>query len=447
MSASLPGDRYIVRPTAAQLPTSADVIVIGGGPSGASALWALERAQLGIRTILIEREERLGAGSSLASLENYRTCWPALPLMAQMRRSVEVFHNADAYLGENAAASIHLKEQGYLFAAMNDRHAESLRADVARLHAIGLTHIEYLNAEEVRYRHPTLGSEMVGAKWDPIAGWLDSNALIHAFVRAAPNAKVLLGVQDATLKLEGGRVVGVTTGVGDISAPVVILSAGAWSHRVTDPVGVHLPIILRPRQSFTTSYRHKGFEATDPMLIGEPPSPHVRPEASAGAIFGWEYHWHSKWAPELEANPEHDAVRTPSGALNNLKDPRFPSLTLALLARQFGHAEGEGFNDPRYLRGLYHNIGYYVYRDETAAYTIAVDGAQVPYDSERAIICPHPEVPGLILSIAHVGHGVMTAPAAGELAAAHALGLPLPDPEYAAFGLDVPFVEYDSPVL
>ncbi|MCK6578909.1 MAG: FAD-binding oxidoreductase [Anaerolineae bacterium] len=441
------GDKYLLHPTQDAMPKTADVVVIGGGPTGAAAVWAMERARPGLRTLLIEREERLGAGSSLASLENYRTCWPNIPIMKQMQRSVAVLHNADAYLGEGAAQSIHLKEQGYLFLAMGESHAEALKKDVARLHAIGLRHIEYLDAGEVGSRYPALRDVVVAAKWDPTAGWMDSNALIHAFVRAAPNARVLLGVTSTQIRTQGGRVVGVRTPLGDIDAPVVILAAGAWAPLIARESGIALPIILRPRQSFTTGYRHTSFGSDWPMLIGEPPAPHVRPEAGEGAIFGWEYHWHSKWAPELEPNPEHDAVREPSDALNRLKDPRFPSLTLALMARQFRHGEGEGFNDPRYLRGLYHNIGYYVYRDETAAYTVQPDGTRLPYESERAIICPHPDVPGLILSVAHVGHGVMTSPAAGELAAAYALGLPLPDPDYAAFSLDVPYVDYDAPVL
>lgn len=447
MSSSLPGDRYLLNPTPEAMPKTADAIVIGGGPIGASTLWALERAQPGIKSILIEREERLGAGSSLASLECYRTCWPALPLMAQMRRSVDVFHNADEYLGEGASASIHLREQGYLFVAMTDSHAETLKQDVVRLHEIGLPHIEYIDGDEVRNRYPWMDKTIIAAKYDPIAGWMDSNALVHAFVRAAPSAKVLLGIKKTTILTEGGKVIGVRTPQGDIHAPLVILAAGAWAGVIGQESGINVPILLRPRQSFTTGYRHPSFRAENPMMIGEPPSPHVRPEAGQGAIFGWEYHWHSKWAPELDDNAEHDAVREPSDHLNKLKDPRFPSLTLALLARQFGHGEGEGFNDPKYLRGIYHNIGYYVYRDETQAYQTAPDGTQHPYESERAIIAPHADVGGLILSVAHSGHGVMTSPAAGEIAAAAALGLPLPDPDYAAFGLDVPFVEYDAPVL
>src|SRR5215216_7620977 len=82
--------KFITNPGADEMPTSADVVIIGGGPAGTAALWAIERAAPGTKTLLIEKSDRLGAGSSLASLENFRTCWPALPLAKQMRRSVDI---------------------------------------------------------------------------------------------------------------------------------------------------------------------------------------------------------------------------------------------------------------------------------------------------------------------------------------------------------------------
>ncbi|MBA3873211.1 MAG: hypothetical protein H0X30_29100, partial [Anaerolineae bacterium] len=48
---------------------------------------------------------------------------------------------------------------------------------------------------------------------------------------------------------------------------------------------------------------------------------------------------------------------------------------------------------------------------------------------------------------AHVGHGIMSAPAASEILASKVLGQPFSEPEYAHFGLDVPWVEYDEGVL
>src|SRR5262249_50859501 len=113
--------KFISNPTDA--PRTADVVIIGGGPAGTAALWAIERYAPGTKTVLVEKADRLGAGSTLASLECYRTCWPAICLARQMQRSVEVFHNADEYLGEGAAQQLALKERGYLFCAFNERQA------------------------------------------------------------------------------------------------------------------------------------------------------------------------------------------------------------------------------------------------------------------------------------------------------------------------------------
>jgi glycine/D-amino acid oxidase-like deaminating enzyme len=440
--------RFISNPGADELPKLADVIIIGGGPAGTAALWAIERFAPGTKTVLIEKSERLGAGSSLASLENYRTCWPALCLAQQMKRSVEIFHHADEYLGEGAAQSLAVKERGYLFCAFDEKGADVFKADVKRLHEIGLPHIEYLDADVVARRFGWVGEKVIAAKYDPVAGWLDSNALIYKYAQSAKSAQILLGVPDVEICVENGRVTGVKTPNGTISSPNVVIAAGASARQIGRTAGVELPIILRPRQSFTTGWRHEAFPEDAPMIIGAAPHPHVRPEAKVGAIFGWEYNWQSKYTEgKYGTNTVHDAIIDPVYPASQLKDPRFPSMTLMLLARQFGHAEGEGFADPRYMRGISHNAGYYVYRDETAAYRTDSDGNKRPYDSERAIIDAHPAVEGLFLSVAHVGHGIMTSPAAGEIVASKVLRQPLPEPIFSEFGLDAAWVEYDEGVL
>jgi glycine/D-amino acid oxidase-like deaminating enzyme len=232
---------------------------------------------------------------------------------------------------------------------------------------------------------------------------------------------------------------GVETADDFFSAPNVVIAAGAGARAVGRTAGVELPLVLRPRQSFTTPWRHPAFPADAPMLIGAPPFPHVRPEAQDGALFGWEYALNTRRYPENGQVADHRIE--PLEDVNAAKDPRFPSLVLALLARQFGHAGG-GFADTRYLRGIDHRAGHYVYRAN--AYRTLPDGTRVPYHSQRAIIDRWDGIDGLFLSVAHVGHGIMSAPAAGEILAARVLGQALPDPAFADFGLDVPYVEHDS---
>lgn len=440
--------KFLSFPGPDPMPSTADVIIIGGGPAGTAALWAIDRLEPGIKTLLIEKSDRLGAGSSLASLESYRSCWPTSCMARQMARSIAVFQDADKYLGEGAAQSLALKQRGYLFCAFTPTQAAQLRAEVDWLHEIGLTHIEYLESNEIAYRFSWMGKRVIAAKFDPLAGWLDSNALIHRFAQNAQSAQILLGVEDTVICIERGCVTGVSTPYGPVSAPSVVLAAGAGSIAIGRTAGIELPLILRPRQSFTTGWRHSEIPEDSPMLIGAAPFPHMRPEAQTGAVFGWEYTWHNKVVqPRPSGYTPNDALRVPVKALDPVKDPRFPSITLALLARQFGHPEGKGFGDSRYLRGIHHNIGYYVRRDGSAAFARDADGNRIPYESERAIIDAHPDVEGLFLSVAHVGHGIMSAPAAGEIVASKVLGLPPPDPVYADFGYDVHWVAHDRRTL
>lgn len=436
--------RFVYTPTPEEMPKTADVIVIGGGPAGAGVVWALERAQPGIQTVLIEAGDQLAAGSSLASLENFRTCWSARCLAAQMTRSVEIMLHADEYFGEGSAQALSVRQRGYLFCALNESQADFYRREVQYLHTIGLNHIEYLETDEVQKRFGWLGKALIGAKFDPSAGWIDSNALVYQMVKSAPSATVLLGVKNVRLLLKGETVEGVSTSVGTISAPKVVIAAGANAILIAKNAGLKLPLVIRPRQSFTSAWRHETYPEDGPMVIGSAPYPHIRPEANQGAIMGWEYSWNTKNA--LPGDPVRDHLLEPIEPIEALRDPRFPSLGMLLFMRQFKHTPGEGFGDPRYLRGR-HNIGYYVYRDATAAYSTAPDGSNRPYDSERAILDAYPGVKGLYLSIAHSGHGIMAAPSAGEVVAAKVLNRPLPDPIFADFGIDVPWVEHDENAL
>jgi sarcosine oxidase subunit beta len=432
--------RILTNPSPAEMPPSADVVIIGGGPAGTGALWALERAHPGIRIVLIEKGRQLASGASNASLENFRTAWNALCNVRLMERSIHIFHHADEFFGE--VTQLGVKVRGYLFCGFNADHAAKLKSDVDHYHALGLSHLEYLEDDEVQHRFGWLGKKLIAAKYDPQAGWIDSYALVNALAKGGKNATILQEIADVTIRVVSGRVVGVDTPNGAIAAPAVLIAAGADSRPIARSAGVELPIVMRPRQSFTTPWRHPEFPADGPMVIGSAPFPHVRPEAQTGAIFGWEYSWNDKKSRE-PGEPAQRELTDPVYPTDQWKDPRFPSLALTLFARQFGHEVG-GFASNQYLRGVDHRAGYYVYRDDTAAYERAANGEHIPYESQRAILDEHPEVIGLFLSIAHVGHGIMSAPAAGEIVAAKILRQSLPDPVFADFGYNVHFVENDS---
>lgn len=189
------------------------------------------------------------------------------------------------------------------------------------------------------------------------------------------------------------KLVGVKTANGLVRTEKVIIAAGAGSRQVGRTAGIEIPVVATPRESFVTSFRHQEIPEDSPFIIGAAPYPYVRPEGQ-GAIFGWAY--------------QRSSMIEPIFPVEKTKDKRFPSVTLDLLARQFRHKNGEGFANNLYLKGLKHQVGYYVTRDSDK--------------SDRAIIGEWPGIDGLFLSVAHGGHGIMTSPASGNIIASIILG-------------------------
>ncbi|MFN8497847.1 MAG: FAD-binding oxidoreductase [Anaerolineae bacterium] len=414
-------------------PLTADVVIIGGGQAGPATAWAVEREDPTARIVVLEANAQLAGGASTASLEQFRTCWTPRAIAEQVRWSLEIFLDPDTYLGEGAAQGLNVRQRGYLWLALGEDEAQAQRENVALLHTWGLRHACALDADDVRRAYPWLPQRVVGARLDPLAGWLNSDFLANRFARGTSNTRFLLETPAQAILADGGRVSGVRTARGVVSAPRVLLAAGPGSRALGKTVGVDLPLVCMPRQSFSTPFRDPSIPPHAPVVISRFPYAHFRPDGD-GLLFAWSYHWSRH--PADESAPGYVDSIPP---VQSLKDGRFPEATLWLLARQFGHPEGEGFRDPRYLsRRIGHQIGYYVYRQPT------VDPAGRVIHSERAIIDHVPGVEGLVLSIAHAGHGIMTAPAAAHIAASLALGKTPRIPLWQDFGLGVGRVAYEE---
>lgn len=445
MASTIVERRFVSHPTVEEMPHTADVVIIGGGMAGPAASWALQRAMPGIKTVLLEQDDQLASGASKASIECFRTCWPTESLAAQMSRSAQIYLNADAYLGDGASEALNVKQRGYLYCGFTEEQAAGLRNDVDHLHNMGLGHIEYLDKNEVHHRYPWLGSNVVAAKVDPTAGWLDSNALAYQYAKNGERAKFLSGMNHPRIIVQGDRIVGVATENGVIQTEKVIIAAGAGSREVGRTAGIELPIVLRPRQSFSTSFRDADIPADAPFIIGNNPWAYMRPEGPGG-IFGWEYNWKNTVDPKNGKSDHENGIEdylVNPVPYDRVKDQRFPQVTLDGLKRRFGKL----FNSNDYLvslRDVKHQAGYYVYRSPENTFITTKEGSKKPYVSERAIIDAWPGIDGLFLSVAHVGHGVMASAASGEIVAAHVLGNDLSNPLFYDFGLNVHWVPNDG---
>jgi len=184
------------------LPTSAQVVVIGGGIVGCSTAYHLARDH-GAEVLLLE-QGRLTSGST----------WHAAGLVGQLRssagvtrllkRSVEIYEALEAETG----LATGWKMSGCLRLATNaDRWVEYQRlATTAR--SFGME-MELVSPAEVKRMWPLLDvSDLVGASWLPTDGQASPGDIAMSLARGArmAGARIVEGVRVTGFEMEGGRI-------------------------------------------------------------------------------------------------------------------------------------------------------------------------------------------------------------------------------------------------
>jgi D-amino-acid dehydrogenase len=271
------------------LPSSADVVVIGGGVVGVAC--GLELARRGVSVVVIERD-RVGHGCSFGNagwltpslatpLANpgmlLKSIWwmldPESPLYIQPRLDPSylrwldgfllasrraAFERGTAALVELCRASVDLWEA--LAARSADsfgferhgllavyEHAASLEAarGSVDLAARSGVRAERWTADELRAREPAIVGRQVGGYFFPD----DAHCEPYRAVRALAAKALAAGVVFA----EGAEVFGVSPGGhgprrllttrGEISADRIVLAAGAWSERLGRMFDLRVPIL------------------------------------------------------------------------------------------------------------------------------------------------------------------------------------------------------------
>ena len=95
---------------------------------------------------------------------------------------------------------------------------------------------------------------IMAALYHPPGGVLRHDAVVWAYGRQADRMGVEIhqNTEVTGIEVGDGRVTGVRTSRGDISAPVVVSAAAGWTSEVTRMAGVRAPITTHPLQAFVT---------------------------------------------------------------------------------------------------------------------------------------------------------------------------------------------------
>ena len=191
----------------ADLPRTADVVVVGGGVHGASVAYHLARRRAG-RVVLVERKF-LASGPTGRSSALVRRFYAMDFLTRTGNTSAQLFQRwAEAIGGGDPG----FRQVGILWLAPPDR-AANLGDNVRRARAQGVR-IDLLTPEELKALVPAMAvDDLAVAAHEPESGYADASSTTNALAARARElgATIVQHVPVGAVLVSGGRVTGVRT--------------------------------------------------------------------------------------------------------------------------------------------------------------------------------------------------------------------------------------------
>ena len=354
--------------------TGADVVIVGGGVIGASVAYHL--TQRGIRDVLVLERDRLGSGSTSRNAGGIRLQFSSEINVRMSQRSLPALLRFEEEMGIDPQ----FRQVGYLFLVTSERDVAPFERSLALWARLGVPAVR-LEPEEIPALFPELAVDDVRfATFCPADGHADPNSILMGYVARARQAGARFeeGAEVTAIERDGDRVTGVRCGDRRIACATVVDAAGPWAAQVAALAGVALPIVPLRRQIFITG-PISGFDRDFPMTI----------EFASGLYLH----------------------RDSGGVLMGMADP----------------GDRPGFDD----RVNWDFLPAVVERGlarlpllKRAAIRTGWAGLYEDTPDKHAILGRTPGLESLVCAAGFSGHGLMHAPATGELIAEIICGLP-----------------------
>ncbi len=230
---------------------TAEVVIVGGGVIGASVAYHL--AARGVRDVVVlERGARPGEGSTGRATGGFRAQFGTrvnVLLSLLSREKLLRFR-------EETGVDPGFRQHGYLFIARDAGELEALVSAQAVQHECGLAEARTVSAAEVGQLNPALNTEgIAGGVYCPTDGFVRPVEIMRGYAEAAARlgARFKYGAALEGVGVDaGGRVGRLLTTAGEVSAGVVVNAAGAWAASVGRLAGVEIPVTPLRRQVAVT---------------------------------------------------------------------------------------------------------------------------------------------------------------------------------------------------
>jgi glycine/D-amino acid oxidase-like deaminating enzyme len=219
--------------TAAPLPSSVDVAIIGGGVIGVSTAYALARA--GIRVALFEKAS-LACEQSSRNWGWVRTLTRDLPEVPLAMRSNQLWAEIQAQV------DVGFRRTGMLYLQETEADAASHQAWIDNARTYGID-AHQLDRRATLAHLPDSRRDWTGAMYSPTDGVAEPQFAVQGIASLARQEGAIVLERCAVRGIEraAGKVSAVITERGRVAAGSVLVAAGAWSRLFCGNLGADFP--------------------------------------------------------------------------------------------------------------------------------------------------------------------------------------------------------------
>ncbi|HEX4341470.1 MAG TPA: FAD-dependent oxidoreductase [Polyangiaceae bacterium] len=267
-----------------RLKKSYDVVIVGGGGHGLAAAHYLARDH-GLTDVAVLEAGIIGRGNSGRNTAIVRSNYLTPEGVRLYRESMKLWRELSAALDINVFYS----ERGHLTLAHTEGTLRTMRWRAGVNQELGVDS-ELIGPSDVARLCPKLdlacgGMPILGALYHPPGAVAAHDAVVWGYARAAMRAGVEVhqNTRVQGFDVREGRVVGVQTSEGHVSANRVLCAVAGSTPRITSLLGLGTPIVVHPLQACISEPMHPWL---DPIVVSASLHAYVSQDARGTLVMG-----------------------------------------------------------------------------------------------------------------------------------------------------------------